>query len=272
MRKLLMRLVVVLVLPAMATAQHTAGTDGLMIVAHRGVVNDTLLENSLPALEETIRRGYTHIEVDLRSTKDGHAICLHDRNLKRITGIDKNIDEITLAELRTLAPAERVPTFAAFCARSRGRIDLMPDIKDVPPDLEDTFAASLETSLEKYGLMDEALIIGRSPVVERFDGKARLRWREPLAAVQQAARDMDEPGARYFIFNHAEHFDREQVEGFHALGLDVVVSINTFHYRQGDPMAQGRRDLERMLALGVDGLQIDSVYDVFLFDLLKKRE
>ena len=34
--------------------------------------------------------------------------------------------------------------------------------------------------------------------------------------------------------------------------------------------AQGVRDLERMLALGVDGLQIDSVYDTYLFDVLKK--
>ena len=81
---------------------------------------------------------------------------------------------------------------------------------------------------------------------------------------------MDEPGSSFFIFNHAADFDREQVDGFHALGLDVVVSINTFHYREGDPIAQGVRDLERMLALGVDGLQIDSVYDTYLFDLFKK--
>ncbi len=270
MRTLFLLLLVVFAQPAATTAQRAPGAAPMMIVAHRGVVNDTLSENSLASLEETIRRGYTHIEVDLRATKDGHAVCLHDRSLKRTTGIDKNIDAITLAELRTLAPAALIPTFDEFCAHSQGQINLMPDVKATPPDLEEAIGDSIEASLFKYGLMDEALIIGRSAVVDRFYGKAKLRWRDPLAAVQQAARAMDEPGIHYFIFNHAADFNKEEVEGFHELGLDVVVSINTFHYREGDPIAQGVRDLEKMLALGVDGFQIDSVYDAFLFDLLKK--
>lgn len=264
----LLMLLLVLALPVATMAQHTPEAAPLVLVAHRGVVNDTLLENSLSSLEETIRRGYTHIEVDLRSTKDGHAVCLHDQNLNRTVGIDANIDEITLAELRAVASAELVPTFETFCARSQGRIHLMPDIKETPPDLEEAFGASIEASMVKYGLMTEALVIGQSAVVDRFLGKARIRWREPLAVVEQAAREMENPGAHYFIFNHAADFNRAEVEGFHKLGLDVVVSINTFHYREGDPVAQGVRDIEKMLALGIDGLQIDAVYDSFLFDFL----
>ena len=76
-------------------------SDSLIIVAHRGgVVNDTLLENSIEGLEEAIRRGYTHLEVDLRTTKDGHVVCFHERNLSEITGINRNIDDLTLEELK----------------------------------------------------------------------------------------------------------------------------------------------------------------------------
>jgi len=79
--------------------------DDFIVVAHRcGVVNDELTENSLAALDEAIARGYTHVEVDLRITKDGHVVCLHDANLKRTKGVDKEMDAIsTSQEPRKLA-------------------------------------------------------------------------------------------------------------------------------------------------------------------------
>ena len=72
-----------------------------ILVAHRGgVVDDSLSENSLKAMEEAVKRGYTHIEIDVRITKDGHVVCFHDRNLFRETGVDKNIDDLTLVEIK----------------------------------------------------------------------------------------------------------------------------------------------------------------------------
>ncbi len=42
----------------------------------------------------------------------------------------------------------------------------------------------------------------------------------------------------------------------------MIVSINQFHYLgKGDLVALGMADVRRMLDYGVDGLQIDSVYD-----------
>ena len=55
----------------LAALPAPALTDGFILVAHRGVVDETFTENGLPSLEEAIRRGYTHVEVDIRSTKDG---------------------------------------------------------------------------------------------------------------------------------------------------------------------------------------------------------
>ena len=107
--------------------------DGLILVAHRGVVTDTATENSLESLEGAIQRGYTHVEVDIRLTKDGHAVCLHDSSLRRTTGVDKRIHQVTLRELRALVPVNTVPTLETYCDHAAGRIDLMPDIKDYPP-------------------------------------------------------------------------------------------------------------------------------------------
>ena len=261
--------IVFLVLFATVTAASYAqsAADLQMLVAHRGVVNDTLSENSIAALEETIRRGYTHIEVDLRVTKDGHAVALHDRSLKRTTGLDKNIDEITLAELHELVSRDLVPSFEEFAATCAGRIELMPDVKTAPVDLADAFATSIHASMQRHNLLDQALFIGWPEVVDRFKGASKINLRKPYAIVQGMVDRKEIDPSHYFIFNHAADFDRNEVEGFHALGFPIVVSINTFHYRTGDPIQQGLDDVQHMLTLGVDGLQIDAVYDAPLIKL-----
>ena len=236
--------------------------DGFILIAHRGVVTDTIPENSLPALEESIRRGYTHMEVDIRGTRDGHAVCSHDDSLRRVAGISKLISELTLAELRALVPMDLVPDFATFCARSEGRIGVMPDLKGGPPETEEAFVRSVETSLVKRGLMDDAFFIGRSALRPLFSRPARGSWRPTLEEALASDRIKDNPGDHYFIFGHAADFDAASVRGFQELGLKVIVSINIFHYLEiGHYQENGDRDVARMLAYGVDGLQIDNVYE-----------
>lgn len=235
---------------------------GRILIAHRGVVTDTIPENSLASLEETIRRGYTHIEVDLRSTKDGHAVCLHDNSLRRAAGLSRLVSELTLAELRALAPVETVPDFATFCARCEGRIGLMPDIKEWPPEAEEAFAKSIEQPMIRHGLMENAFFIGKHAITKRFADRARVSWKPSLEEARASDHIRNAPGRHLFIFGHAVAFDAPTVRGFQALGLKVIVSINIFHYlRVGDWEENGNRDVARMIEYGVDGLQIDSVYE-----------
>jgi hypothetical protein len=250
-----------LLLASLSVAAAAQLPEGYILVAHRGVVDDAHPENSLASLEETIRRGYTHVEVDIRITKDGHAVVLHDRTLKRTTGINKDIYRITLAELRELVPEERVPSFETFCARCEGRIDLMPDIKDFPPDLRDALGDSIERSMRKHGLVKNALFIGRKDFKDRFWGEGRVSWRKPIDEIEFDGDAAKNPGKYYFVFGHAVDFNAENVPVYQKLGLQIVVSINLFHYTKGDPVAQGLADVEKMRELGVDGLQIDSEYD-----------
>jgi glycerophosphoryl diester phosphodiesterase len=232
-----------------------------LLVAHRGVVTESLTENSLGALEEAVRRGYTHVEVDVLCTNDGHAVCHHDRNLERTTGRDRNVDAVTLAQLREIATEDLVPSFETFCQHSEDRMGLMIDLKGCPSHLTEQFVASLTRSLEEHGLMDSALFIGKPHLMRRFLGRGRLCWRAPLANARTSELGKQNPGERYFVFNHAADFDADEVDGFHAMGLSVIVSINTGHYRDVDPLQQGLEDVKQMIELGVDGLQIDSVYE-----------
>ena len=58
-------------------------------------------ENSIPAYAAAIEQGADWIELDVHQTADNIVVISHDANIKRIAGVDKNIWEMTYAELET---------------------------------------------------------------------------------------------------------------------------------------------------------------------------
>jgi glycerophosphoryl diester phosphodiesterase len=254
--------------------------EKFLLIAHRGgVVDDSLSENSIKGLEEAIRRGYTHVEVDARVTRDGQVVCYHDENLARETGVNRNISELTLVELQEIKLSrsmESIPTFAEFCRRCAGRIDLMVDIKSISDKHLEVCAVNIEQALTEHGLLKNALfIVNRVPsraqeeIADWFLGKAKTAWRYDLVKTRILAQARPQPGQWHFVFNSPQDFTPEMIDGFHRLGLQVIASVNLLHYRTGDPQQQGLADIEKMLAWGVDGLQIDSCYDPLVFARLE---
>jgi glycerophosphoryl diester phosphodiesterase len=233
----------------------------MMLIAHRGVVSDTLTENSIASLEETIRRGYTHIEVDLRMTQDGEIVSLHDHSLKRTTGVSGYIDRVTLAELHEKVSPEIVPSLELFCKTIGGQIELMPDVKRIPRGREKEFAGALEALLSHYGLLAGALFIGEKSIHEFIESRTRVSTGASVEDARQRIEADADYASTHFVFAHAVDFDAEKVKAFQAFGLEVVVSINTFHYPEAVALEKGLEDVRAMTELGVDGLQIDSVYD-----------
>lgn len=80
----------------------------VLIVGHRGA--PTLAsENTLASVERAIEVGADAVEVDVRLSRDGHAMVFHDLDMKRLTGVDAKITELTLEELRKLRVQGREP-------------------------------------------------------------------------------------------------------------------------------------------------------------------
>lgn len=104
-------------------------------IAHRGLHNAELPENSLPAFENAIAHNF-NIEIDVHLTKDKHLVVFHDDNLKRVCGVDKKVKKCTLAELKTyrLAGSEyTIPTFDEFLQLVDGKVGILCEIKGVNP-------------------------------------------------------------------------------------------------------------------------------------------
>lgn len=69
------------------------------IISHRGIHdNKTIYENTLQAIKKARDQNYI-IEIDIHLTKDNKIIVFHDNNIKRITGINKIVEENTYQDL-----------------------------------------------------------------------------------------------------------------------------------------------------------------------------
>ena len=73
------------------------------LAAHRGGLAEGP-ENTLFAMARGLAAGATHLEIDVRATKDGHAVCMHDPTAERTCLDLARIADLTLKEVRALDP------------------------------------------------------------------------------------------------------------------------------------------------------------------------
>lgn len=72
-----------------------------LIVAHRGLTS-VHLENTLAAFTSAFEAGADGVEFDVQLTRDLMPMVFHDRELARLVGVNNNIDDLSLEELRGL--------------------------------------------------------------------------------------------------------------------------------------------------------------------------
>jgi glycerophosphoryl diester phosphodiesterase len=117
--------------------QSFRNTDNsiVMIAAHRGAhLEDP--ENSLAAFRKTISVGIDIIELDVRCTKDGVLVCMHDKTVDRTTNGKGNVKDLSFEEIRKLrlkhnnqVTEEIIPTLEEALTLTKGKIMVDLDIK-----------------------------------------------------------------------------------------------------------------------------------------------
>jgi glycerophosphoryl diester phosphodiesterase len=229
----------------------------VLVTAHRAA-HDTFPENSMPAIERAISLGVDIIEIDVRLTKDGVPILMHDDSVDRMTDGKGKVKELTFAQIEALhlkGPDGkftdlRVPTLYAAMSAARGKILVDLDLKT--GDVEPTISRIIET-----GTLPQALFFnGNYAFLEKFRAIA------PEVLVFPRAHSTEEAAkASGQLKPEAIHID----DGFNtdathtaALASDSRLWINAL----GDPdklVAQGKlkEGIDPLLAHGASIIQTD---------------
>ena len=115
------------------------------VIAHRGA-HIGIPENSLAAYQKAIDLGCDFVEIDVRTTKDGKFVSVHNSTIDDyVKGVTGKVRNLTLAQLEALDIGTRVgpewkntriPTFEQILKLCQGKIGIYLDLKDAPvPEL-----------------------------------------------------------------------------------------------------------------------------------------
>ena len=83
------------------TAFKNPDPSQVLVISHRGDWRYAP-ENSVEAVERCIELGVDVVEIDVRLTKDGHLVAMHDNTVDRTTNGTGKVSDLTLAEIKEL--------------------------------------------------------------------------------------------------------------------------------------------------------------------------
>jgi glycerophosphoryl diester phosphodiesterase len=239
---------------------------GTYVVAHRGA-HRGIPENSLPAYSRAIELGCDFVEIDVRTTRDGRFVSIHNSGIDEyVNGKKGKVRDMTFSELHTLDigsgfgsryAGTRIPSLQEILVLCKGKTGIYLDLKDA--DVE-----SLADTIISYG-MEKDVLWYISAADE--DAINRLRKECPACMV------MPDPGPQENIAavisahrpavlaTDAGQLNRNFVQTAHAGGALVI----------SDEKTGSLKEWKRMLDWKTDGIQTDDPEKLIRF-LESKRK
>ncbi len=240
------------------TGMRAPRHGGVYVVAHRGA-HEGIPENTISAYRKAIELGCDFVEVDVRATKDGVLVSMHNATVDAYTqDATGTVRDFTLAELKALdigsrvGPEwreERVPTMEEVFTLCRGKIGVYLDVK------EPAVIPALLELVRKHSMEREALWYTGVPQQKQVQEACAECLLMPDPGPEKNLEPMFEKFERVprIVASVMKYCSKEFVEFAHARGAIVITDEGS------------RDDWEQMIAWGMDGIQTDHPADLIAF-------
>ncbi|AYB31555.1 glycerophosphodiester phosphodiesterase [Chryseolinea soli] len=242
-----------------------------LVSAHRGASRQAP-ENTLAAFQLAMDMKADFVEVDIRTTSDGTQVCLHDRSLKRTTGVDKPVKDQTIHDLQGLSAGqwfdqkfkkEKVPVLDEVCALVSQNNKASAHYCRLYVDCKDIIATAVVKTLARYALLDSAVFYGDEETllkIRKEHAAARLMPSYPGADKVRAIMLSLKP----YAFDMAwREITPERVTQCHAAGIRVFTDL----LGEDDTKA----NYEKAMDVNVDLIQTDDVAAVHEAMIQKRK-
>jgi glycerophosphoryl diester phosphodiesterase len=200
-------------------------------------------ENTLRSFEKAMELGVNAVELDIRKTKDGRMVVIHDAEVDRTTNGRGPVSGLTLDEVKrlTAGKSEKIPTLEEALDFLDRKVRILVELKELGLE-ENTLSLIREKGLEENVVIvsfhEEALRRTRELSEKVETGLIYVRHENPIETALRLK-------ANYLIpfFKHTRATD---VEKAHERGLKVIVwTINE------------REEAVKYVEWGVDGVASD---------------
>jgi len=236
-----------------------------LVIAHRGGAG-LWPENTLFALQEAEKLGANLSEIDVNMSSDGVLVAIHDDSVDRTTNAKGLVQDLTLAELKSLDAGYRWTNDGGHTYPFRGRGITIPSLNEIfaafpkqainieikqndPP-----IVATLRETICRYAKTKQVL-------VSAFNARTMKIFRRLCPIVASAATNAEIQRFSKLSFVYLEKFFSIKADV-----LAVPVDIVTPHFIKAAHKKNKRvdvwtvndiEDMERLLAWGVDGIFTD---------------
>jgi glycerophosphoryl diester phosphodiesterase len=136
-----------------------------VLTGHRGA-GGLAPENTLAAIDTGMSYAVQRIEIDVRQTKDGVVVCIHDETINRTTNGTGKVKDFSYSELMSFDAGlwfakefegQKIPTLEQVLARTKNKVVLLIEIKDgdkMYPGIEQNVVATIR----KFNAKDWAIV------------------------------------------------------------------------------------------------------------------
>lgn len=226
----------------------------VVTIAHRGA-SKFAPENTIPAFQKAIEMGLDYVEIDVRSTSDGHLVLSHDSSVDRMTDGSGKISDMTFAQIRDLDAGAsfdggfsgvKIPTLAETLEVCRGNIGIYLDLKNAPP-------RSVVEELRRYEMIQDTAVYSDVEVLSELKSLEPELWVMPgpggWLSVPGVVGAIVRGLPAEVIDSNIVDWSSRAVEEVHAAGAQVWVdTLGLMDNEDG---------MRRALQIGVDGIDTD---------------
>lgn len=198
----------------------------------------------MAAFEAAYQAGADYFEADIRTTSDGKLVLMHDGNAARTAGVNDEISQMTLEQVRALdaGGGSRVPTFDEALAFAEGKMGIYMDCKQAS-------AKDLVDAVHAHHMQDHVVVYcGRQlcQAIQELEPAMKLMPESRNAANAQSL--IDELKLKVMAFD-AGDFKEDVISLAKAAHVEIYVD------RLG--LADNEQSWQDAIDRGATGIQTD---------------
>lgn len=234
-----------------------ATEESPIIIAHRGA-SGYAPEHTYSSYNKAIEMGADYLEIDLRMTKDGKLVSMHDSTVDRTTNGHGEVKDLTLAEIKTFDAgkwfnqkysSEKVLTLEEILSKYKDKEKYYIETRPVGKQLK--MEKQLVDLLHQYDLVRKKKVIVQSFSEASLKKVHKLDKNIPLTQLIKNQKVTNEDIKKWkqyatYIGMDANLVDQDLLKKLHLHGLKMhVFFLET---------AKEKSEQVRVIKLGVDGI------------------
>ncbi|MFE8012752.1 glycerophosphodiester phosphodiesterase [Streptomyces antibioticus] len=212
-------------------------------VAHRGDPY-RFRENTIDSLRSALDRGADAVEIDVRLTRDGVPVLLHDATLKRLWELDRPLTSLSAAEVTGLT-AGRVPALAEALAATEGARVMI----DLPGTREPRAARRVVDAVREAGAAERVYYCADATAM------LAVRAADPSAEIALTWTSLAPPRPVLLAAVQPRWLNYR----FSLVDRDLAARVHDGGHLLSVWTPDTRRSMRRLVALGVDSITTNRI-------------